>query len=104
MLSSRQIDKIIKKICPTSTLSHKARKYFRLEMREEIEEYLNEYPNATYEEVLQHYENSEVPTTLQESFTVYITKIIVCLGMLFVIVCAILFSISNSWTPPTYCI
>lgn len=104
MLSSRQIDKIIKKIYLTSTLPRKARKHFRLAMREEIEEYLDEYPNATYEAVLQHYENSEIPLTLQKSSAVYITKIIVCIGLLLVIVCAIFFSISNSWTPPTYSI
>ena len=102
MLSSRQIDKIIKNIYPTSTLSRKARKHFRLAMREEIEEYLDEYPNATYEVVQQHYENSEILMTLQESSAVHITKIIVYIGLLLVIVCAIFFSISNGWTPPTY--
>ncbi len=101
MLSKRQIDRIVKKKYPAFAYSHKERKFLRLAMREEITEYLDEYPNATYEELQQHYGNG-ISTILQDFSTVHMTKIIVCIGVLLAIVCAIVYSISNGWIPPTY--
>ena len=52
MLSKRQINRIVKKLYPPSAFSHRARKHLKMAMREEISEYLDEHPNATYEDLL----------------------------------------------------
>lgn len=102
MLSSQQIDKLVKKIYPASTFSRKERTYFRRAMREDITEYLEEHPDATYEDVQQHFADQEIPEDMQESFPLRKTMSIVCIALLLVIICAILINLSNTWEPPTY--
>lgn len=102
MLSNRQIDRIAKTLYPSSEFSHRERKHLRQAVREEMEEYLDKNPDATYEDVQQYYENRETMAEQQGTSNFRATKIIILVGLLIAILCAVLFSISNSWTPPTY--
>lgn len=102
MLSNRQITKIAQKMYPSSAFSYKERIYLRQAAKEGITEYLAENPDATYEEIQQHYADSEISATMQESSAMYMPKIIICIGLLLAIVCTLLFTLSNGWTPPTH--
>lgn len=87
MLSDRQIHKLSQKIYPSSVFSRKERKHLRQAIAEEIKIYLEEHPDVTYENVQQH------------SHT---TKIILCIVLVIIVLCAIFYSISNNWLPPSY--
>lgn len=102
MLNHGQIIKLAKQMYPSSSFPYKERLHLRQTAIEEIAEYLDENPNATYEEILQHYtDNDELPIN-QKSSTIYMTKITLCIGLLLAIICTLCFSIANGWNPPTY--
>ena len=106
MLNQRQIDQIAKQMYPSSAFPYKERIHLRQAAKEGIAEYAAANPDATYEEILQYYADEESVESIQESPTMYTTKIIVCTGLLIAIVCAVcFFVVSNSWDDypsPTY--
>lgn len=105
MLSQRQIDQIAKQMYPSSAFPYKERIHLRKAAKEGIAEYAAANPDATYEEILQYYTDEESSESIQKSPTMYITKIIVCIGLLIAVVCVICYFISISWnnySSPTY--
>lgn len=97
MLNHRQIDQIAKQMYPSSAFPYKERIHLRQAAKEGITEYAAANPDASYEEILRYYADEENSGSIQESPTMHMTKIIVCIGLLITIVCAACFFVSNSW-------
>ena len=102
MLSDRQIRKLSQKIYPSSVFSRKERKHLRQAIAEEIKIYLEEHPDVTYENVQQHFTDVVFSANQQEKQHSHTTKIILCIILVIIVLCAIFYSISNNWLPPSY--
>ncbi len=71
---------------------------------EDIKNYLDEYPNTSYDELIAHYVDSP-QTAFDNRGQLYIKShicVLMVIALIIILLCVILYAISNNFTPPTY--
>ena len=104
MLSKHQISKVVRQVYPTRMFPFIEQRQLRKLLFEDIKNYLDEYPNTSYDELIAHYVDSP-QTAFDNRGQLYIKShicVLMVIALIIIILCVILYAISNNFTPPTY--
>lgn len=104
MLSKHQISKVVRQVYPTRMFPFIEQRQLRKLLFEDIKNYLDEYPNTSYDELIAHYVDSP-QTAFDNRGQLYIKShicVLMVIALIIILLCVILYAISNNFTPPTY--
>lgn len=104
MLSKHQISKVVRQVYPTRMFPFIEQRQLRKLLFEDIKNYLDEYPNTSYDELITHYVDSP-QTAFDNRGRLYIKShicVLMVIALIIILLCVILYAISNNFTPPTY--
>lgn len=102
MLTKKQIRKLAKLIYPSSLYKGAEKRHLRVLIAEEIQEYCESHPDAAYDDVKQHFCDTESLAVQHKLSSRNILKVIIPVGFVLLLLCIIFYCISNTWEPPTY--
>jgi hypothetical protein len=102
MLTTRQLNKLAKRIYPSEMYSRIERKKLRLAIKDEMMSYLEEHPHTTQEDLQRYFIGDESLSLRQEISSSRLLKIVAVVGGCIIVFCVILYIIASTWESPTY--
>ena len=101
MLNRRQIQKIVKQAYPSGMFISGEQKQLRKILMQDIMSDLEQNPDITYQEAAAHYIDTAELASVNEQPHLP-THILIGITIAIIVLCILLYIISNQFTPPTY--
>lgn len=103
MLNRRQIQKIVKQAYPLGMFISGEQKQLRKILMQDIMSDLEQNPDITYQEAAAHYiDTAELASVNEQPHLPKHIGILIGITMAIIVLCILLYVISNQFTPPTY--
>ena len=103
MLNRRQIQKIVKQAYPSGMIISGEQKQLRKILMQDIMSDLEQNPDITYQEAAAHYiDTAELASVNEQPHLPKHIGILIGITMAIIVLCILLYIISNQFTPPTY--
>ena len=103
MLNRRQIQKIVKQAYPSGMFISGEQKQLRKILMQDIMSDLEQNPDITYQEAAAHYiDTAELASVNEQPHLPKRIGILIGITLVIIVLCILLYVISNQFTPPTY--
>lgn len=103
MLSRHQIQKIVKQAYPSGMFISGEQKQLRKILMQDIMSDLEQNPDITYQEAAAHYiDTAELASVNEQPHLPKRIGILIGITLVIIVLCILLYVISNQFTPPTY--
>ena len=103
MLSRHQIQKIVKQAYPSGMFISGEQKQLRKILMQDIMSDLEQNPGITYQEAAAHYiDTAELASVNEQPHLPKHIGILIGITIAIIVLCILLYVISNQFTPPTY--
>ena len=103
MLSRHQIQKIVKQAYPSGMFISGEQKQLRKILMQDIMSDLEQNPDITYQEAAAHYiDPAELASVNEQPHLPKRIGILIGITLVIIVLCILLYVISNQFTPPTY--
>lgn len=103
MLSRHQIQKIVKQAYPSGMFISGEQKQLRKILMQDIMSDLEQNPDITYQEAAAHYiDPAELALVNEQPHLPKHIGILIGITIAIIVLCILLYVISNQFTPPTY--
>lgn len=102
MLNQKDIHKLAKQMYPASFYSRFERKQLSQSIAIDMQEYVEEHPDISYEALKEQFCDDELLLNQQEISSHHHLKFVIMTAALLILICFFVYCISTTWTPPTY--
>ena len=103
MLNRRQIQRIVKQAYPSGMFTSGEQKQLRQILMQDIMSDLEQNPDITYQEAAAHYiDAAELASVNEQPHLPKHIGILFGITLVIIVLCILLYVISNQFTPPTY--